>query len=691
MLAWDTETALIRPGRLAPELACISFSDGERAELVHWRDAEPTARWLLKQETTTANGAFDLAVLWAQFPDLRDLIWDAVCQGRIHDVLIRQKLIDIGEGVYRKVVRHVDGRPRPLFYNLSDLHARYFGLPMEKTEWRLKYGELREHPLLLWHPGAKDYPKYDAMTTSRVHAAQETSLEGLRRHPREYLVDEIPQVQAHWALHLMSCWGIATDDKQVEKVVRRIDSEQPALAQLMVRGGLIGADGKRKTKLAKEMMYSCVGNSGELTTTGFKKVVSGEMTRPAALAAGYIKIDEDWCNVSGNESLVAYGKYARNQLLRSKIQHFRTGPFPLQTSYEILLETGRTSSSENKLIRNSAAVQNLPQAPGMRETCVAREGCSIIACDFGTAELVSFAQVAYARFGYSRLRDALNEGKDPHMMFAARLLKTPYEFLTAERKRLKKLDAAASDSEKALLADIEDKRDIAKVFNFGGLGGLGPESFVSFARKAYGIIKTKDEMAELKDEWLAQWPEIKQYFEWVNDVINAGRRVRSGKRGKDAPKLVGDFKQYGSGRWRGKCRFTVACNTMFQGLTADAAKAALFEVSRLCYTVPESPLYGCRPICFIHDEILLEAPIFKTHEAAKELERVMVAVYQRFTPDVRITAGAHAMGRWSKKAKEVFDDDGRLVPWSDGDEDLGFETDTRASEKEAEIVVKLAA
>jgi DNA polymerase I-like protein with 3'-5' exonuclease and polymerase domains len=120
---------------------------------------------------------------------------------------------------------------------------------------------------------------------------------------------------------------------------------------------------------------------------------------------------------------------------------------------------------------------------------------------------------------------------------------------------------------------------------------------------------------------------------------------------------------------------------MFQGLTADAAKAALFEVARLCYTVESSPLYGCRPICFIHDEILLEAPLFKLHEAAKELELVMVAVYQRFTPDVRITADAHAMYRWSKKAKEVFDDDGRLVPWTDGDEDLGATPEEKVEEE----------
>lgn len=681
------------PARLAPPLACLTYSDGERAEIVHWRDAEPHARWLLEQETSTANAPYDCAVLWAQFPRLRELIWDAITKGRIHDVITRQKLIDIGEGCYRKVMRPVQGKVRPLFYGLSDLHARYFGAPMEKDEWRLKYGELREHPLLLWNPGAIQYAKFDAIATARVHHVQDFQQSGMKRDPREYLHNERAQVQAHWALHLMSCWGMATDDRQVERVIARIDAEQPGYAAEMVAAGLIGKGGKRKAKAAKEMMYRAVGDAGELTTTGFKKVLAGEMTRPQALAAGYIKIDEDWCEASGSPELVAYGKYARNQLLRSKIQHFRTGPFPLQTSYEVMLETGRSSSSQNKLIPNSAAVQNLPQEPGMREACVARVGCGLIACDFETAELVSFAQVCFAKFGFSKLRDAINAGKDPHLMFASRLMKLDYELLVREYKRLKNLGDAASPAERAFFVDIKDKRNIAKVFNFGGLGGLGAASFVSFARKAYKVIKTEDEMRVLKEEWLEQWPEIRMYFAWVNETINAGQLTRPSRKRKlsgEQPKLVGDFQQYGSRRWRGKCRFTVGCNTMFQGLTADAAKAALFEVSRLCYTVESSPLYGCRPVCFIHDEILLEAPLFKLHEAAKELERVMVEVYQRFTPDVRIKASAHAMLRWSKLAEEMHDDAGRLIPWTDGDDELGAREEKPEPETE-EVPLPMAA
>ena len=43
----------------------------------------------------------------------------------------------------------------------------------------------------------------------------------------------------------------------------------------------------------------------------------------------------------------------------------------------------------------------------------------------------------------------------------------------------------------------------------------------------------------------------------------------------------------------------------------------------------------------------------------------MVEVYQRYTPDVKITADAHIMRRWSKSAEGAWDERGKLIPWED--------------------------
>jgi hypothetical protein len=691
MLAWDTETALIEEAKLAPELACITFSDGNSQDIVHWKDpgAYRCARWLLEQETTTANGPYDLGVIWAQFPDLRDLIWEALAAGRIHDVQTRQKLMDIGAGNYRRVFKRFQGedKARLLRYSLHDLYLRYFGISMEKDEFRLRYGEFRKIPLEQWPPGAIKYATFDAVATSRIHVAQDEAAHpnGLLNN-RSNLHDEINQVQAHFALHLMSCWGFKADLKQVEKVILSIEEEQPALTsrlQALVRNragkmqSLVRPSGGkphvRNERLAKELMYAAVGDAGELTKTGYKRVKAGELTKQQALYAGYIKIDEEWCEISGFPSLIDYYHFRQNQLLRSKLENIRaaaTYGLPVQTSFEILMETGRTSSSENKIISNSMALQNPPRKGGLRECLISRTGWTLVACDYGQAELVSLAQVTYAAFGYSVMRDLINAGRDIHVDFGAQVMGSQIgrniDYETAAKLRKAKGGADKQTGElyfinmeefvkeqkknglESNIILLSDMRQLAKAADFGFPGGLGWQSFQSYARKAWDVELSAEQSKRLKITWLHHFPEMQDYFRWIGKLVGDGRA---------------DIQQYMSGRWRGKCYYTQSCNTLFQGLTADAAKAACFEVSRRCYADPTSSMYGCRPVLFVHDEIILEAPDEQADAAARELEKVMVEIYQRYTPAVKITADAHLMKRWSKDAEAVLDHRGKLIPW----------------------------
>ena len=698
MLSADTETALIREAKLVPELACITYSDGYYADIVHARDGYQCARWLLEQELTFANAPFDLAVMWEAYPDLQDLIWYGIMNGQYHDVIIRQKLIDIGAGVYRRVYRRYGGEPPILLlYKLSDLHMRYFHTPMEKDEYRLKYGELIPYPLHQWSPGSKQYAMYDPVATSRIHTCQDYEA---AVNPKHNLWDEKFQVRANWALYLMSVWGVACDYKQVELVINQIDEEQPDLAKQLLafdprsRGidwnghnpGLVRYEKGayvRNEKLAKALMYRAVGDTGELTDTGYEKVKAGLLNKDEALRAGYIKIDAEWCEVSKDPALIDYNMFRQNQLLRSKLEHLRRAAYyglPIQTQYEALADTGRTTSSENKLIWNSMALQNPPRKPlldnsdrtvpikrrkplkidgkvvgGLRECFMARPGCTLIASDFGQAELVALAQITYSAFGYSKMRDLLNAGMDIHVDFGAQV------YMMWKGGRLTYEDAWRLH--KAKDSFMKDMRQAAKAADFGFPGGLGWASFQSYAKKAWGVELTGEQAKELKVYWLRHFPEMKDYFKWMSRLMEAG-----GGRA--------DIQHYMSGRWRGKCYYTQGCNSMFQGLTADAAKAALVEVSRYCYTVKSSPLYGCHPVLFVHDEIITEAPLDQAAEAAKEKERIMVEVYQSYTPDVRITADAHLMDRWSKDAEAAYDERGKLVPWQppqDKDEKAEFE------------------
>jgi DNA polymerase I-like protein with 3'-5' exonuclease and polymerase domains len=145
-------------------------------------------------------------------------------------------------------------------------------------------------------------------------------------------------------------------------------------------------------------------------------------------------------------------------------------------------------------------------------------------------------------------------------------------------------------------------------------------------------------------------PEIRIYHD------NVGRITEGGN---------GRIGQLRSGRVRGGLGFTDCANGFFQGLAADGAKHALFRVSKACYTDRSSPLYGCRPANFVHDENILEAPKEQAHEAALEMTRIMCeTMHEGYCPNVPIEASPALMERWYKSADAVYDSvTKRLIPW----------------------------
>lgn len=283
-------------------------------------------------------------------------------------------------------------------------------------------------------------------------------------------------------------------------------------------------------------------------------------------------------------------------------------------------------------------IQNLPRAVGVRDCFVPRPGYVFAACDYDAAELKALAQVTYSLFGYSAMRDSILEGKDLHLELAAQLMGISYE--DAVRRK--------ESGDKA----VKEMRQMGKCANFGYPGGLGVKTFVKFA-KGSGVILAEDFAAKLRQVWFSAFPEMEDYFGWISKKVKEGS--------------VCAVEQFKSGRVRGGLRFTAAANTMFQGLVADAAKHALFEVTRECYTDKLSPMRGSYPVVFVHDEIILECPKETAAAAAERLRDLMVDTAQRWMPDVPVTAGVHLMERWQKDADAVRNEKGELIPWAESD------------------------
>ena len=693
-IAFDTETALIVPGLLAPPMVCLSVAHEDGHELIHHTQAREWIVELLESDRVLvgANVAFDMGVIASKWPELLPLIFEVYEADRVTDVLIREKLQHIAIGVYRGY-ETTEGSWRGLGYSLEELAARRLGKKLDKDTWRLRYGELIDVPITFWPQGAQDYAIEDAVSTREAYLDQ-------GGESGEWIVDEYRQARAAWWLQLMSAWGLRTDPEAVKLLAARLQKRYDEVADELIECGLLRVEVDRDAAEARKRLvdaYAARGLALPHTPSGkprmgvkqlrdagdpllklyadlnaytrknkctpaeapdhiidplidaglaHEKVVkntkiAADLMRKTCAEKGLalvltekegVKLDRDTCESVGHPDLELYAELSG---LTTKLSNFvalleRGTRTPIQAHFETLLETGRTSSSPN--------VQNLPRKGGVRECFIPRDGMVYAAADYSGFELRTVAQVCLNLFGFSRLATALNKGFDPHLEIARRLVGCSYE---EAAQRL-----AAGDDE------IDTARQVGKVANFGFPGGLGIATFVLYARKSYGVIVTEEEAAALKQYWLDAWPEFKLYFKWIGDAC-------------DTP--MPRIEQFYVQRYRANVSFCQACNTLFQGLAADAAKRAGFLIAKGCYVDESSPLFGSRMVNFVHDEFIVEChDDERAHDVAVEISRLMVEGAKPFLPDLEVVAEPYLMRRWSKKAKPIFrviEGEKRLVPW----------------------------
>lgn len=275
----------------------------------------------------------------------------------------------------------------------------------------------------------------------------------------------------------------------------------------------------------------------------------------------------------------------------------------------------------------------------VRETFVPRPGHVFFQADYNQLELHTWAQWCINEFGFSDLGDALNTDLDPHTEMAGAILG-----ITPEEARARRKDKADKL--------FDEARQIAKNTNFGLPGGLGIARFIDMVREASEgrIILDEKTAKKHKNTWRQKWREADLYLKLWSDRTARGQKYT----------IVDPF----TGRVRGDVGYADGANDGFQALGAAVAKRALYLVQRACFAEKTSPMYGARPVNFVHDEIFGEcSDNAKAHDVAKELERLMVAAADEFLPDVKCKAPPLLMRFWSKSAVAVTDENGRLVPW----------------------------
>ena len=594
--------------------------------------------------------------------------------------------------------------------------------------------------LCQWPTLASDYAVKDAVKTMQVHLWQCDHAEIAGGYTLDdVLVDSGAQAAAAFALQLMTCRGIRTDAAACKALVHAAEAEIERCRDLCARTMFDGDERKFRMLTEAERLASddaptlivpvLKGRKGHKTRSGkwsknlehARACMLGAMLRGAGLPdddtwqgwlvskvrevvetideipkdrhitiehededgyteinvkltkSGDISLDAEACKDVNDPVLRAYATFTSATTLRSKAKRMAHGALvPLQTRFQPLVASGRTSSSKSdkpligdnfqNFRRNAMENELGEELPGQRECIIARDGYDLCSIDGDNAEMRGEGQIAIWSEGYSNLADVLNRGEDAHLsLAAAQLLKQAVAY--GEAMRLYK----AKDPE------VDNARQFAKVPNFALLGGARAKTMIPYA-KGMNITLTDERALQLYEAFHAQWPEIAPMHKKVKKALRDGGGVYV-------------FEQWVSKRLRLIDRYTVGCNTPFQGLIADAFKSTLLWLAAECYTGKEyaigadgwriaqtgrlSPLQGSYPVLFCHDEVIFELKQTSyQHEAAFRARDVMVQAINRFLPDVKMTAEPALMRKWWKSAKSVYDANGRLTVWEPKPKDI---------------------
>lgn len=651
VIGFDTETFLIGPGRLAPRMVCASFADEKREWVEEAPKAVQTLKRYLQDDNVLLVGhnlAFDTAVICAYDDSLTKLVFHKYRKGLFACTKIRQMLQDIAAGqLYGSY--DDDGSWTPKRYGLADLCIRYNLPQLDKSgdSFRLRYWELDGMRAEAYPPEAYQYAARDAGSTRDVFLKQG----GLHE-----IIGEKANTRAHFALQLSSVWGIRTDAAKAEELERQLTIEANEVRRKLQDSGVFRADGTKDTKVLKQLVVDAFAKQGLAAPTTEK---------------GAVKCDADTLNLSGDELLQTLGEGGGPmKLLNTYVPIVKLGAkVPLQPGYEVLVNTGRTSSkSPTKKKKNERIyvvpldgeafwavglaiglnIQNLPRDRrdkdgnlllGIRHCYVPRPGFLFCSTDYSVAELRALGEVQYRLFGQSALKDAFDKGIDPHMVMASYILDWSLE----------------ETLEKANTPEVKDARQFAKIVDFGLPGGLGANALVDFARTTFDIILTVERAKELIALFHKAWPEMRPYFEYINSLVQGGEGT--------IEQLIGDPMLHG-GR-----TYTQACNLLFQAAVAQVAKEATWRVQWECYVGEEydtgkpSALHGSRTVAMVHDELILEVPIGKADKAGRRQAKVMVDVMDEYFEHVKGAAEPALCTYWDKDMKLVENEKGELIPW----------------------------
>ena len=534
MIAIDTETD-IRSFNETPDLITFQAFDGKAIYYVERRRID--AFFVLNYKVTIIfhNASFDI-----------DVIEKASAMG-FHDHVESEKIYDTS--IMYRLLHLAEKGWVPHKYNLAMLTKEYLGEELNKDDAiRLNFEQFRDVPII---DIPMEYLEYGARDVVATYYLYRKLLAGIERTGSSTCLSHNIQLAGDIALN-------------------------------RVRKRGIGFNLTKARDMLKGLQNAMYGHAEMLAVYGWVRGQKGAQNRYERIVRDFLKLDlpltEDGSISSKEEDLSPYNHipFVKAYLKFHELEKQTTFIRELKNErvhpkYNILVNTGRTSCSKPNF-------QQLPRSGNIRSCFRSSAGRTLIITDYSAIELATLAQITYKKYGYSKMREAINDNIDLHRYYAAIL----------------------HDKDESDITKLE--RQEAKAANFGFPGGLGIETFIAFS-KGYGLTLTKERAKEMKEKWFSAFPEMKLY---MNEEVG------------DAWTLTG--------RKRGNPTYCAAKNTPFQGLAADGAKIALYYLDQA----------GINVVGFVHDEIVSEIASEDAEKTLKLQEQIMIDSMQIVCPDVKI-------------------------------------------------------
>ena len=434
-----------------------------------------------------------------------------------------------------------------------------------------------------------------------IELSKETEIRSNFEQFKEKQIEEIPKIFLNYGAKDV----IATFQAfiRLKSLILITQSKTLLSHQIQIAGNLalnriykngIGFDEERASLLLEQIYSKLDKFTRKLATYGWVRGERGNQARynsivdhlglnklPKTPTGDYSMREED---LKPFKDIPFVSMYLKYKSLEKTTQFIRDLKGPrVHPRYDLLKNTGRTGCSKPNF-------QQLPRDGEIRSMFKADEKSTFLITDYAAIELSTLAQVLYDQFGESVMRDKINEGRDLHRYYASVLF-------GVEEEKVEKW-----------------QRQAAKAANFGFPGGLGLDTFIEFAR-GYGLKITRDEASNMKKAWFDAFPEMKEYL--------------NGEQG---------YVWTRTGRLRSNTTFCAEKNTPFQGLAADGAKLALYNLMDA----------GFKIVGFVHDEIITEIPESQAKTLTIKQEKIMIDSMKIVVPDVNVGVETTISKRYCK-------------------------------------------